>query len=57
VNNQKDILDVLYKLFHKNDSLRINPDKKVAFSLLPVPIDANKSAGLVVSFLTTFYLG
>ena len=57
VNNKKDILDVLYKLFHKNDSLRMNPDKKVAFSLLPVPIDANKSAGLVVSFLTTFYLG
>lgn len=56
-NNEKDILDVLYKLFHKNDSLRINPDKKVAFSLLPVPIDANKNAGLVVSFLTTFYLG
>jgi hypothetical protein len=56
-NNEKDILDVLYKLFHKNDSIRINPDKKVVFSLLPVPIDANKSAGLVVSFLTTFYLG
>lgn len=56
-NNQKDILDVLYKLFHKNDSIRIKPEKKVAFSLLPVPIDANKSAGLVVSFLTTFYLG
>ncbi|WP_244284340.1 BamA/TamA family outer membrane protein [Flavobacterium oncorhynchi] len=56
-NNQKDILDVLYKLFHKNDSVRIKPEKKVAFSLLPVPIDANKSAGLVVSFLTTFYLG
>ncbi|MEZ0182923.1 hypothetical protein AB9T89_11815 [Flavobacterium oncorhynchi] len=56
-NNQKDILDVLYKLFHKNDSVRIKPEKKIAFSLLPVPIDANKSAGLVVSFLTTFYLG
>ncbi|MFZ0597038.1 MAG: hypothetical protein WAM46_08655, partial [Flavobacterium sp.] len=37
-NNRKDILDVLYKLFHKNDSVRINPDKKVAFSLLPVPV-------------------
>lgn len=56
-NNKKDILDVLYKLFHKNDSLARNPDKKVAFSLLPVPIDADKNAGLVVSFLTTFYLG
>ena len=55
--SKKDILDVLYQLFHKNDSLRINSDKKIAFSLLPVPIDANKNAGLVVSFLTTFYLG
>ncbi|MCP2027636.1 hypothetical protein L1276_002796 [Flavobacterium sp. HSC-32F16] len=56
-HNNKDILDVLYKLFNKNDSLRKNQDKKIAFSLLPVPIDANKNAGLVVSFLTTFYLG
>lgn len=56
-NDKKDILDVLYKLFNKNDSLRKNQDKKIAFSLLPVPLDANKSAGLVVSFLTTFYLG
>lgn len=57
ISNNKDILDVLYKLFHKNDSVRKNQDKKIAFSLLPVPIDANKNAGLVVSFLTTFYLG
>ncbi|MDR6760482.1 hypothetical protein J2Y38_000661 [Flavobacterium sp. 2755] len=56
-HNNKDILDVLYKLFNENDSLRKNQDKKIAFSLLPVPIDANKNAGLVVSFLTTFYLG
>ncbi len=55
--NKKDILDVLYKVFHKNDSLRKNQDKKIAFSLLPVPIDADKNTGLVVSFLTTFYLG
>ena len=56
-NNNKDILDVLLKLFHKNDSIRQNTDKKIAFSLLPIPVDANKSTGLVVSFLTTFYLG
>ncbi|WP_242412084.1 hypothetical protein [Flavobacterium sp. Root186] len=56
-NNNKDILDVLYKLFNKNDSLRKNQDKKIAFSLLPVPIDSDKNAGLVVSFLTSFYLG
>lgn len=56
-NNKKDILDVLYKLFDKNDSISRNSDKKVAFSLLPVPIDSDKNAGLVVSFLTTFYLG
>jgi len=57
VVNNKDILDVLYKLFNKKDSLARNPDKKIAFSLLPVPVDADKNAGLVVSFLTTFYLG
>jgi hypothetical protein len=56
-NNKKDILDVLYKLFDKNGSMSRNSDKKVAFSLLPVPIDSDKNAGLVVSFLTTFYLG
>ncbi|MEN2413821.1 hypothetical protein [Flavobacterium mesophilum] len=56
-NNKRDILDVLYKLFHKNDSVRTGMDKKIAFSLLPVPVNADKSAGLVVSFLTSFYLG
>ncbi|WKL50292.1 hypothetical protein Q1W71_11050 [Flavobacterium pectinovorum] len=56
-NKKKDILDVLYRLFDKNDSISRNSDKKVAFSLLPVPIDSDKNAGLVVSFLTTFYLG
>jgi hypothetical protein len=54
---KKDILDVYYKLFHKNDSVKIAKDKKVVFSLLPVPTDANSNSGLVISFLTTFYLG
>lgn len=54
---KRDILDVLHKIFHKNDSIEKFRDKKLAFSLLPVPIDANANTGLVVSFLTSFYLG
>lgn len=54
---RKDILDVIRKIFKKNDSANIQKDRKLAFSLLPVPIGANNSNGLVVSFLTTFYLG
>ncbi|MDX6191125.1 hypothetical protein SGQ83_17350 [Flavobacterium sp. Fl-318] len=54
---KNDIRDVLYKLFNKNDSVKKSKDKKLAFSLLPVPVDANSSTGLVVSFLTSFYLG
>ncbi|MFB9076908.1 BamA/TamA family outer membrane protein [Flavobacterium procerum] len=53
----RDILDVIHKVFDKNDSIKKNKQKRVAFSLLPVPVDVNSSAGLVVSFLTTFYLG
>lgn len=53
----KDILDVIHKIFHKHDTIQKRNQKKLAFSLLPVPVDVNSSAGLVVSFLTTFYLG
>ncbi|MBE8727040.1 hypothetical protein C4F50_19150 [Flavobacterium sp. KB82] len=52
-----DILDVIHKIFDKNDSIKKDRQKKIAFSLLPVPVDVNSSTGLVVSFLTTFYLG
>ena len=54
---KKDILDVIYKIFHKNDTLKTNRDKKIAFSLLPAPVNVNSNSGLVISFLTTFYLG
>ena len=57
VVQKKDILDVLYKIFNKNDSIRKDNDKHIAFSLLPVPVGANSNNGLVISFLTTFYLG
>lgn len=56
VGNQ-DILDVIHKIFDKNDTIKKDKQKKLAFSLLPVPVDVNSSTGLVVSFLTTFYLG
>lgn len=54
--DKKDIRDVLYKIFKKNDSVNYK-DKKLAFSLLPVPVDVNSSTGLIISFLTSFYLG
>nr|MBU3862036.1 BamA/TamA family outer membrane protein [Flavobacterium sp. MC2016-06] len=57
VIEKKDIRDVLYKIFNKNDSIKKYQDKKLAFSLLPVPLDVNSSSGLVISFLTSFYLG
>lgn len=53
----RDILDVIHRIFDKNDTIKKDNQKKLAFSLLPVPVDVNSSTGLVVSFLTTFYLG
>ena len=54
--DKKDIRDVLYKIFKKNDSINYK-NKKLAFSLLPVPVGVSSNTGLVVSFLTSFYLG
>ncbi|WP_125723221.1 BamA/TamA family outer membrane protein [Flavobacterium ustbae] len=53
----RDILDVIHKIFDKQDTIRPERKKKLTFSLLPVPVGVNSSNGLVVSFLTTFYLG
>lgn len=53
----KDILDVIHSIFHKHDTIQKTNQKKLAFSLLPVPVGVNSNSGLVVSFLTTFYLG
>lgn len=53
----RDILDVIHKIFDKQDTIRPDRKRKLTFSLLPVPVGANSSNGLVVSFLTTFYLG
>ncbi|WP_347049954.1 hypothetical protein [Flavobacterium olei] len=53
----RDILDVIHKIFNKGDTIQKRDQKKVAFSLLPVPVGVNSSSGLVISFLTTFYLG
>lgn len=53
----RDILDVIHRVFDKQDTIRPERNKKLAFSLLPVPVGVNSSTGLVVSFLTTFYLG
>ncbi|UWY28262.1 hypothetical protein [Flavobacterium sp. TR2] len=53
----RDILDVIHKIFDKQDTIRPDRKRKLTFSLLPVPVGVNSSNGLVVSFLTTFYLG
>lgn len=53
----RDILDVIHKIFDKQDTIRPERKRKLTFSLLPVPVGVNSSNGLVVSFLTTFYLG
>lgn len=54
---RKDIRNILHGIFNKKDTVKQFKDKKLAFSLLPVPTEANSNRGLVVSFLTSFYLG
>lgn len=53
----RDILDVIHKIFDKQDTIRPDRKRKLTFSLLPVPVGNNSGEGLVVSFLTTFNLG
>lgn len=55
-DKKRDILDVIHKIFHENDTLKTNRDKKFAFSLLPAQVNVDSNSGLVISFLTTFYL-
>lgn len=56
-NNQRDVKMIYKKLFFKPDTINKDLEKKVVFSLLPAPADNGGQEGLVVSFLTTFYLG
>lgn len=54
--NSRDITDILRELFNKQDTTQLN-NKKVAYSFLPVPIDGTSNTGLIVSFMSSFYLG
>ena len=54
--NSRDITDILRKAFHKKDTTELN-NKKVAYSWIPIPVDATSNTGLVVSLMTSFYLG
>lgn len=54
--NSRDITDILRELFNKKDTTKLD-NKKVAYSFLPVPVDATANTGLVVSLMTSFYLG
>jgi len=55
-NNTKDIRDIYKKYFLKENAFEKTKDKSIAFSLMPLPSE-NTDGGLVISFLTTFYLG
>lgn len=57
-NDSLDMKQILKDIFLKNYTLKkdINPNK-VAFSLIPAPDLKSSEGGLVVSFVTTFYLG
>lgn len=54
---QRDVKMIYKKLFFKSDSLRNRKHRKLVFSLLPAPANGDGQNGLLISFLTTFYLG
>lgn len=56
VVNSRDIADILRSVFNKKDTTTLD-NKKVAYSFLPIPIDGTSNTGLIVSFMTSFYLG
>lgn len=47
---------ILKTLFLSKDSLQTKPQSKIAFSLMPAPDLKSAEGGLVVSFVTTFFL-
>jgi outer membrane protein assembly factor BamA len=61
IDFKSDNLDVKYILktiFYPNDSIKKSEDpNKVAFSLIPAPDLNSANGGVVVSFVTTFYMG
>jgi outer membrane protein assembly factor BamA len=59
INFRSDSLDMKYVLksiFLKNDTLKKKEPSKIAFSLMPAPDMKSSEGGLVVSFVTTFFL-
>jgi outer membrane protein assembly factor BamA len=55
-SNDLDGKQILKSIFSKNDSLKTKEPKKIAFSLMPAPDMKSTENGLVVSFVTTFFL-
>lgn len=45
------------RYFSKDDTVRHDAKKKIAFSLSPIPVEGNGETKIIVSFLSTFYLG
>ncbi|PWA10790.1 BamA/TamA family outer membrane protein [Flavobacterium laiguense] len=55
-SNDLDGKQILKSIFSKNDTLNAKAPKKIAFSLMPAPDLKSAEGGLVVSFVTTFFL-
>ena len=51
-----DMKHILKSIFIKNDTAKKKEPSKVAFSLMPAPDMKSSEGGLVVSFVTTFFL-
>lgn len=56
-SNDVDIRQILLSIFTDNDSIKKEEDHgKIAFSLVPAPDMKSAEGGLVVSFVTTFFM-
>src|SRR6187551_3601710 len=51
-----DMKNILKSIFVKNDTAKKKEPSKIAFSLMPAPDMKSSEGGLVVSFVTTFFL-
>jgi outer membrane protein assembly factor BamA len=51
-----DMKQILKSIFIKNDTIKKKESNKIAFSLMPAPDLKSSEGGLVVSFVTTFFL-
>lgn len=56
-SNDLDMKQILKKIFIENDTVKkVEDQSKIAFSLIPAPDMKSAEGGLVVSFVTTFFM-